>query len=72
MNRAEKRRLERALGHMTTKMKRQRPPSKEVTRAIREQVQERARIQDLILSRNTDPRTLQVPKPPERKELILP
>ena len=72
MGRAERRRLERALGRMSTKMTRKRPVAREVTQAIREQVEERTKRQDLILGRNTDLRTLQVPKPPERKELILP
>jgi hypothetical protein len=72
VNRAERRRIERALGHKTTKMKRQRPPSREVQQAIREEVEARIKRQDEILGRNTNPRELLVPKPPEPKELWTP
>lgn len=73
MNRAERRRIERALGHKTTKMKRQRPPAREVQEAIRDQVAARIARQDEILGRNSDPRKLLVPKPPEPpKELWTP
>ena len=71
--RAERRRIARELGHMSTKMKRQRPMAAHVQQAIRDDVKARLERQSVILGTPTDPRQLLVPKnETEHKELWVP